>query len=430
MYDSYDTAQSDAETVTINQGASDQIDWSSNNQTPSHISQGLELAVTTNGSAPVAGDFAITYTDGSGWITIDSIQPSTEPSLHSVIISLTENSSGANRTATITVTHSGGSPTDDITITQSFGYTSSVHTVDIYKNTSCGSFDSWGSQYRKNVVYNGDSFTIYAKSPSTLDPLIAEVPTGGWPIWTSSYDQVPSVVAGLATSQSEDLIEAQLSAPLSPASLTCGGTGTPYQVTIEKNYSRAQRIIDYKFYYQDADGIVNNTGTPDAQLRIFQEGNHASWFHNVDSSTSEPTSLLPFAEPGEEPNLCAGISVAALGESVTIQYKTEIGEVTPPTFKWFEIDDLTAGTTYNWNTLWGGATSINVSGGTGLPSYVSSVSRIHNAANGTGSITLVFDAHSTGTDIYRAIRLGITHPDITSTRPDHEVEIKQFNSTL
>jgi len=61
---------------------------------------------------------------------------------------------------------------------------------------------------------------------------------------------------------------------------------------------------------------------------------------------------------------------------------------------------------------------------------VSSVSRIHNAASGTGSITLVFDAHSTGTDIYRAIRLGITHPDITSTRPDHEVQIKQPNSAL
>ena len=140
--------------------------------------------------------------------------------------------------------------------------------------------------------------------------------------------------------------------------------------------------------------------------------------------------MLPFEEPGEESNLCAGISVAALGESVTIQYKTEIGEATPPKFKWFEIDDLAAGSTYDWNTLWNGATSINVSGGTGLPSYVSSVSRTHNAAAGTGSITLVFDAHSTGTDFYRAIRLGITHPDITSTRPDHEVELKQPNSSL
>jgi hypothetical protein len=430
MYDSYDIGQSDAETLTITQGTADIIEWQYGNQSVNHTANSIQLLLATNGSAPVAGDFSISYGAGSGWLTISNIQHQ-GGEFYTIEVALTANSSAANRDATITLTHSGGLSTDDITITQSFAYTPSVHTVDIYKNTSCEAFDSLGSQYKKDVAYNGDSFVIYAKSPSTLNPTVSEIPYGGiWNSWTSSYNEVPAVVAGSAASLPEDLVEIQLSSALLPVSLTCGGTGTPYQVTVNKNYSNQRRIINYNFYYQDSDGIVNNSGTADAVLRVFQEGNHASWFYNVSADNSAPTSLLPFAEPGEEPNICSVIDIDGSGGSITILFKSESLETTPPKFKWFEIDSLPAGSTYDWNALWGSATTINVSAGTNLPSYVSSVSRSYNSAAGTGSITLTFDAYNTGTDIYRAIRLGITHPDITSTRPDHEVELKQYNSAL
>jgi hypothetical protein len=264
MYDSYDIGQSDAETLTITQGTADIIEWQYGNQSVNHTANSIQLLLATNGSAPVAGDFSISYGAGSGWLTISNIQHQ-GGEFYTIEVALTANSSAANRDATITLTHSGGLSTDDITITQSFAYTPSVHTVDIYKNTSCEAFDSLGSQYKKDVAYNGDSFVIYAKSPSTLNPTVSEIPYGGiWNSWTSSYNEVPAVVAGSAASLPEDLVEIQLSSALLPVSLTCGGTGTPYQVTVNKNYSNQRRIRNYNFYYQDSDGIVNNSGTADA----------------------------------------------------------------------------------------------------------------------------------------------------------------------
>jgi len=431
MYDSYDIGQSDAETLTITQGTANIIEWQYGNQSVNHTASSIQLLLATNGSAPVAGDFSISYGAGSGWLTISNIQHQ-GGEFYTIEVALTANSSAANRDATITLTHSGGSPTDDITITQSFAYAPSVHTVDIYENTDCDAFETLGTGYKKSVAYSGGEFTIYAKSSSTLNPIVSEIPNGdSWYSWTSSYNQVPSVVAALAQAPDEESVEIQISAPLPPVSLTCGGTGTPYQVTVDKNYSNQRRIINYNFYYQDSDGVVNNSGTADAFLRVFQEGNHASWFYNVSADNSAPTSMtLSEVYPGEEPNLCDVIDVDSDGESVTILFKSEAHETTPPKFKWFEINALPAGSTYDWNALWGSATTINVSAETNLPSYVSGVSRNYNSAAGLGSITLTFDAHNTGTDASRTIRLGITHPDITSTKPDHEVQITQENSTL
>jgi len=431
MYDSYDIAQSDAQTTTINQATASLISIASiwNPGVYYNAIQTNTFILTSNGSAPVVGDFSIAYTDGSGWLSIDSINDLGD-NQYGVVASFTENTSGADRSATVTVTHSDTVTTSNVDITQLRNYNSSLDTIDIYSDSDCSAFTTFGSDVIKEVVSSSSSFNIYAKSSSGLAPTAIIQYDNVLSNWNNTDENVPEVLVGTQQEGNPDL-EIQLNQSDQQQALTCGGNGWVYTVDVSENYKRNLRIAQVHFFFEGSNYISNNTGTPDATLYVRQEGMHKAYFYSVNNVlVNTYSSLWPNASSGQEPLYCPVVSVDSAATTINVQFKTEINEATAPTIKWFSISPLSAGESYDWDTLWSGSALMYPD--TTAPSYVNTVSETYNDSEGLGTYSLSFDAYNdAGGSTYRSIRLGIWHPSTTGdTRPNFEIEIRQDNAAL
>ena len=179
MYSSADTSQSNPQTLTLIQPAAaasfiniyesnniGQVVSDASTTVSPLASNALALTVVTNGTAPVSGDFTFSDT----WLSFNSAVTSdfqvdannNTSTTYTVYFSRTANTSGSERTITITATHSDAVTTDTFDVTQQGVYDSATDTVQF-------------------VDITGSPITNVNVSPSAGDQMFYLIASGGQP---------------------------------------------------------------------------------------------------------------------------------------------------------------------------------------------------------------------------------------------------------